>query len=439
MATTQRTSDCVPLDWKEVYYTNCPLVSASNVDQELGWTREEFKKIGVKYAFLRSAPREQLVSALHPQPRQPDPLRRPVPADPRSRRHPPDPAAGGDARAARRRLHDGARPRRHLPDEGSEGQEDRPLEEPEHDQERLVAHPGAPGHRADAPAERHDHGRRRDRRVPLPGRLVRRARDARTPMDNPSELWLQARPQARPGLPPAGDGAAEKGIVDAIYTQSKPFQHLQEATGKFKAIEDLSRYPDWTPAGGQHPRRHHLHRRDGREAPRARRHVHEGHDQGRALGQRAQARRGGDPRQADVLPGRRGHLPGHQGRRHGAQPVAAEPGLRRDRQGLHAEPRLHQERLRRAEVGRAGVPRAGGEGTARRAVEEGDHGQASRVDVPAHGLVTGSTRQRAAARPQSTPQRPSDRAVRTRRLPAAGGVGNVPLAAALRSAERYNP
>jgi len=44
----------VKLNWKEVYYTNCPLVSASNVDQELGWTREEFKKIGVSYAFLRS-------------------------------------------------------------------------------------------------------------------------------------------------------------------------------------------------------------------------------------------------------------------------------------------------------------------------------------------------------------------------------------------------
>jgi ABC-type nitrate/sulfonate/bicarbonate transport system substrate-binding protein len=38
----------------------------------------------------------------------------------------------------------------------------------------------------------------------------------------------------------------ENGVVDAIYTQSKVFQHLQEATGKFKAIEDLSRYPDWT-------------------------------------------------------------------------------------------------------------------------------------------------------------------------------------------------
>jgi hypothetical protein len=54
MANAERRSDTVPLDWKEVYYTNCPLVSASNVDQELGWTREEFKKIGVKYAFLRS-------------------------------------------------------------------------------------------------------------------------------------------------------------------------------------------------------------------------------------------------------------------------------------------------------------------------------------------------------------------------------------------------
>ena len=34
--------ETVPLDWTEVYYTNCPLVSASNVDQELGWTKGEF-------------------------------------------------------------------------------------------------------------------------------------------------------------------------------------------------------------------------------------------------------------------------------------------------------------------------------------------------------------------------------------------------------------
>ena len=70
----------VPLDWKEVYYTNCPLISASNVDQELGWTKKNYKKIGVKFAYLRS-PRKRLVSALHPQPRQPHSLRRSISTD----------------------------------------------------------------------------------------------------------------------------------------------------------------------------------------------------------------------------------------------------------------------------------------------------------------------------------------------------------------------
>ena len=39
---TEKEATTVALDWKEVYYTNCPLVSASNVDQELGWTKEEY-------------------------------------------------------------------------------------------------------------------------------------------------------------------------------------------------------------------------------------------------------------------------------------------------------------------------------------------------------------------------------------------------------------
>ena len=46
----------MPLDWNEVWFTNCPMVSANNVDQELGWCREEFKKIGVEYAYFRHAP-----------------------------------------------------------------------------------------------------------------------------------------------------------------------------------------------------------------------------------------------------------------------------------------------------------------------------------------------------------------------------------------------
>lgn len=44
----------VDVDWKEFYYTNCPLVLARNVDQEIGWVKEEFKKIGIDYRFLHS-------------------------------------------------------------------------------------------------------------------------------------------------------------------------------------------------------------------------------------------------------------------------------------------------------------------------------------------------------------------------------------------------
>jgi len=65
------------------------------------------------------------------------------------------------------------------------------------------------------------------------------------PMENPSELWLKRDHKHDLAFRPLETGL-DKGVVDAIYTQSKPFQHLQEATGKFKAIEDLSRYPDWT-------------------------------------------------------------------------------------------------------------------------------------------------------------------------------------------------
>ena len=64
-------------------------------------------------------------------------------------------------------------------------------------------------------------------------------------MNNPSELWLRRDHKHDLAFRPL-ETALEKGTVDAIYTQSKVFQHLQEATGKFKAIEDLSRYPDWT-------------------------------------------------------------------------------------------------------------------------------------------------------------------------------------------------
>ena len=123
--------------------------------------------------------REQLVPALRPQPRQPVPFRRAVPAGARPRRPPPHRAPRRDPRSPRGRLPAGSRTGRHLHDEGAEGEEGRSHQEPEHDQERLVAHPGAPGHRADAQGQRDDDGRRRDRRVPLRRRLVRQPGDAR--------------------------------------------------------------------------------------------------------------------------------------------------------------------------------------------------------------------------------------------------------------------
>ncbi|MBL0299176.1 MAG: twin-arginine translocation signal domain-containing protein [Betaproteobacteria bacterium] len=44
----------VALNWKEVYFTNCPMVSANNIDQELGWCKTDFKAIGIDYSYFRS-------------------------------------------------------------------------------------------------------------------------------------------------------------------------------------------------------------------------------------------------------------------------------------------------------------------------------------------------------------------------------------------------
>ena len=48
------TLSTVDLNWNEVFFTNCPMVSANNIDQELGWCKTDFKKIGVDYSYFRS-------------------------------------------------------------------------------------------------------------------------------------------------------------------------------------------------------------------------------------------------------------------------------------------------------------------------------------------------------------------------------------------------
>ncbi len=164
------------------------------------------------------------------------------------------------------------------------------------------------------------------------------------PMNNPSETWLKRDHKHDLAFRPL-EKALLGGVVDALYTQSKPTQDLMEATGKLKAIEDLSRYPDWTLQVANVPAVITCTDVMAKEHPELVLTFLKGMIKVGSLGQRAQARRGGDPQQANVLPGRRAYVRGHQARRHGAEPERAEPAMHQDRQGFHAQPRLHQARL----------------------------------------------------------------------------------------------
>ena len=234
----------VPLDWKEVYYTNCPLISASNVDQELGWTREEYKKIGVKYDYFRNTRENDFYphyihnldnlirfGGLFP------PIQ--VQADIRRTRllgvtHVPQEGGCmmvrsrddiyrmcelkgkkiGLSKSMNKIKNDWWRIQEHMQIELMLRMNGMTMDDVE-----IVEFPYA------------------DDWYNNPQMLE--------PLYNPSDLWLQRDHKRDLAFRPL-ETALLNGTVDAIYTQSKVFQHLQEATGKIKAIEDLSRYPDWT-------------------------------------------------------------------------------------------------------------------------------------------------------------------------------------------------
>jgi ABC-type nitrate/sulfonate/bicarbonate transport system substrate-binding protein len=63
-------------------------------------------------------------------------------------------------------------------------------------------------------------------------------------LNSSSELWLKRDHKNDLAFRPL-ETALEKGVVDAMYMQSGPLSQLSEVTGKFAAIEDLSKYPDW--------------------------------------------------------------------------------------------------------------------------------------------------------------------------------------------------
>ena len=233
----------ISLDWNEVYYTNCPLISASNVDQELGWTREEFKKLGVKFAFMRSVREtDWYPHYIHNQ----DNLIRfgglfppiHVQADMRRTRllgltHLP--YEGGCMLV---RAKDNIFQMSEL--KGKKIALSKSLNTLKNDWWRIQEH------QAILLMLRMNGMTEKDVEIvefPYPDDWYNNPAML-DPMENPSELWLKRDHKRDLAFRPA-ETALLEGKVDAIYTQSKVFQHLQEATGELAAIEDLSRYPDW--------------------------------------------------------------------------------------------------------------------------------------------------------------------------------------------------
>ena len=240
----KRVSTTVPLDWNEVWFTNCPMVSANNVDQELGWCREEYKKIGVEYAYFRHAPEnnwyphyihnlDNLIrfGGLYP------PIH--VNADIRRTR-----LLGatwvyeGGCMAVRARD-----PLFRMQDlRGKKIGISKSLNTIKNDWWRIQEHMGI-----------ENMLRLNDMTMddielvefPYPDDWYDKPEMLQVQMNNPSELWMRRDHKHDLAFRPL-ETALLSGKVDAIYTQSKVFQHLQEATGQIKMIEDLSKYPDWT-------------------------------------------------------------------------------------------------------------------------------------------------------------------------------------------------
>ena len=234
----------VPLDWKEVYYTNCPLVSASNVDQELGWTREEYKKIGVEYAFLRSSREndwyphyihnlDNLIrfGGLFP------PVH--VHADIRRTRLLGVTHAPREGGAMMVRSRDDIY--RMVDLKGKKIGLSKSLNRIKNDWWRIQEEQGI------ELMLRMNGMTRKDVEIVEFPYADDWYNDPKMldPMENPSELWLKRDHKRDLAFRPL-ETALEKKIIDAMYIQSGPLQQLSEATGKFKAIEDLSRHPDWT-------------------------------------------------------------------------------------------------------------------------------------------------------------------------------------------------
>jgi len=240
----------VEVDWNDFYYTNCPLISPSNVDQEIGWVKEELKKIGVAYKYLRSTvENDWYPHYVHN-------------LDNLMRYGGCGPAIHTQADIRRTKLIGTT----HVYEGGCM------LVRARDDIYRMTDLKGKRiGLSKSLNVIKNDWWRfQEEQGIELMLRMNGMTRDdveivdfpypddwydkpeMLAPMENPSELWLKRDIKHDMGFRPLEMPLLE-GKIDAIYTQSKVFQHLQEQTSKVKAIENLANYPDWTLQGANVP------------------------------------------------------------------------------------------------------------------------------------------------------------------------------------------
>jgi len=245
-----KTMRSVDVDWNDFYYTNCPLISPSNVDQELRWVQEELKKIGVAYKYLRSTvENDWYPHYVHN-------------LDNLMRYGGCGPAIHTQADIRRTRLIGTT----HVYEGGCM------LVRSRDDIYRMADLKGKKiGLSKSENVIKNDWWRfQEEQGIELMLRMNGMTRDdveivdfpypddwydkkeMLDPMENPSELWLKRDIKNDLGFRPLEMPLLE-GKIDAIYTQSKVFQHLQEQTSKVKAIENLANYPDWTLQGANVP------------------------------------------------------------------------------------------------------------------------------------------------------------------------------------------
>jgi len=243
MATNEKEFSTVPLNWKEVYFTNCCMVAANNIDQELGWCKDDFKKIGVDYSYFRSRREndyyphyihnlDNLIrfGGLYP------PVH--VHADMRrTRLLGATQVYEGGCMIVRARD-----PIYRMQDlKGKKVGLSKSLNTIKTDWWRISEHQGIES------MLRLNDMTMEDVEIvefPYPDDWYDDPKMLE-PLINPTELFATRDFKHDLDFRPLETSLLE-GKVDAIYTLSKQFQHVQEDTGKIKAIEDLSRYPDWT-------------------------------------------------------------------------------------------------------------------------------------------------------------------------------------------------